>query len=435
MRRLLAFLILLALALLGAWLWRVVSADPGYVQIAAHGYSIETTLVVAIPAVLLALALLLALIRLLRLPTRFWSRRRSRTARERLAGGLVALHEGRWQKAERLLSRAASDSRHRLPALLAAARAAQSRGDTDAASEYLTRAAVDGDPIIAALLAARQHQRRGESGAITALFDAQPVAALPPRALEIYLDALADTGRAREALTLLPSLRASKVLEGEALAERETSLIAAALRQAEDATALDEVWQGLSRARKSDSRVVCAYARRAMACERSEAAVAAVEHAMRRHWSAELAAVYGLLPRGGGRSPLKMAEGWLAEHPNDPALLVTLGRLCRAEQIWGKAEDYLQRALALDHGAAAWEELGHVYAAQHRDAEAASAYAKALAETHGRNTAAPSQHSLRERIVTEAVAETRSDMGVPLLPFEDDVDDEDPIGPRPTPAP
>lgn len=419
MKRLGALLALLALALVGAWGWRVVAADPGYVLISLRGWSVETTLVVALVAFALGwLALWLAWV-LLRFPLRFWRRRRRHTARERLAGGLVALHEGRWRRAEKLLSKASCESQHRLPALLGAARAAQARGDDEEAQALLTRAAEGHDPVTVALLAAREHERRGEAAQIVALFDPQPVAALPPRALQIYLSALVETGRAQEAVALLPALRSSQVAEGEALAQQEARILAAAMTQANTADTLAQLWAGLSRAQKTEPRIVCAYARRAVACGEAEAGITAVEKALRKQWSPELAAIYGVLPRSARHSPLKMAEAWLVDHPNDPALLVTLGHLCRNEQIWGKAEDYLQRALALGAGAEAWEELGHVHAAQHHDAKARDAYAKALALQRGEHVGALPDRSLRELIAGEAAPETRSSMGVPLLPHED----------------
>lgn len=419
MKRLAALIALLALALLGAWGWRVVASDPGYVLIALRGWSVETTLVVAIAALLLGWLALWLVLLLLRFPLRFWRRRRRHVARERLAGGLVALHEGRWRRAEKLLTRAASEPQQRLPALLGAARAAQARGDDDSAQALLARAAEGHDPVTLALLAAREHERRGEWARIVALFDPQPVAALPPRALDIYLVALVQQGRAGDAVALLPALRSSHVAEGEALALREARILAAAMQQALDAQALAQLWSNLSRAQKTDARIVAAYARRAVACGEAEAGITAVEKALRKTWSPQLVQVYGVLPRSAHHSPLKMAEAWLAEHPDDPDLLVTLGHLCRNEQIWGKAEDYLHRALALGAGADAWEELGHVHATQHHDAKAREAYAKALAMLHGDSVAALPDRSLRELIAHEAVAETRSSMGVPLLPHEE----------------
>ena len=419
MKRLAALIALLALALAGAWGWRVVAADPGYVLISLRGWSVESTLVVAVVALLLGWLALSLLVLLLRFPLRYWRRRRRHVARERLAAGIVALHEGRWRQAENLLTRAACERQHRLPALLGAARAAQARGDDAAAQTLLDRAAEGHDPVTLALLAARQHERDGDAERIVALFDPQPVAALPPRALDIYLHALIQTGRAQDAVTLLPAWRASHVVEGEAQARREADILAAALRQAPDAETLTRLWSSLSRPQKTDARIVEAYARRAVACGDAESGITAVEKALRKQWSPTLAAVYGVLPRSAKHSPLKMAEAWLAEHPNDPALLVTLGHLCRNEQIWGKAEAYLQRALTLGARAEAWEELGHVHAAQHHDAKARDAYARALAMQRDEAVAALPDRSLRELIAGEAVAETRSSMGVPLLSLDE----------------
>ena len=113
-----------------------------------------------------------------------------------------------------------------------------------------------------------------------------------------------------------------------------------------------------------------------------------------------------------------MAENWLVQHPQDPVLLLTLGRLCRHQQLWGKAEDYLQRALAAGAGAAAWEELGHVHAAQHHDVKAREAFAQALASLRGVCVSSAPQRTKRELIAVEAVAEQRSSMGVPLLSYD-----------------
>ena len=355
MRRFIALLALLLVALLGAWLWRVVATDPGYVLITLRGYSVETTLVVALIVLAIVSAALWFVLKALRAPLRFWLRRRRHVARECLAGGLVALHEGRWLQAEKLLTRAAREEQNRLPALLGAARAAQARGDDDRANALLTQAADGHDIITVALLSARQHQRRGDAAAITALFDPQPIAVLPPRALEIYLAALVDTGRAQEAVALLPALHASKVAVGETLIAQEAGILAAGMEQAPDASTLAQLWSGLSRIQKTNARIVAAYARRAAAYGEAEAAIAAVEKALRKVWSPELVAIYGALPRSADRSPLKMAEAWLANHPDDPVLLVTLGQLCRKEQIWGKAGEYIQQALDQGAGAEAWE--------------------------------------------------------------------------------
>ena len=51
------------------------------------------------------------------------------------------------------------------------------------------------------------------------------------------------------------------------------------------------------------------------------------------------------------------AESWLRRQPRDAALLLALGRLCRCQQLWGKAESYLEASLSVDSTRAAHVEL------------------------------------------------------------------------------
>ena len=86
MRLLWKLLILLALAIAGALLWQKLAADPGYLQLVWGGWSLETTLPVAIAVALLALALLLVLAWLIRLPFKGWKQARERRADMRKPG-------------------------------------------------------------------------------------------------------------------------------------------------------------------------------------------------------------------------------------------------------------------------------------------------------------------------------------------------------------
>lgn len=408
-------LALLALAAGGALAWHWLSADPGYVLVTVRGWSLETTLVVALAALLLAWVLLRIVLWALRLPFRAWRRHARRLARERLAGGLVALHEGRWARAESLLTRAASDPTHRLPALLSALRAAEARGDRDSAQALRARLCQREDAPELAIFDAELALARGDAGAALAILDAGG-GAPAPRALELRMRALALEGRAHEAVASLPALRQSQVLEGAALDAFEAGLVAAAMQQAHDAGELAQRWDATTRGQRAAPAVVAAYAARAAALGLEEQAATAIEHALKRQWSETLARAYGQLPRGRRVSPLKAGESWLKSQPNSPALLLSLGRLCREEALWGKAEDYLHRALAQGAGADAWEELGHAHAAQGDDARARHAFANALRVARGETATPMPGRGLRELIQDEAVAEERSTMGVPRLP-------------------
>ena len=45
---------------------------------------------------------------------------------------------------------------------------------------------------------------------------------------------------------------------------------------------------------------------------------------------------------------MTIAEQWLKKHPDDPYLLLSLGRLCKQRKLWGKARDYLEKSLIYD---------------------------------------------------------------------------------------
>jgi HemY protein len=50
---------------------------------------------------------------------------------------------------------------------------------------------------------------------------------------------------------------------------------------------------------------------------------------------------------------IERAETWLRDHPRDATLLLTLGKLCTQQALWGKAQSYLEASLALEPSQAA----------------------------------------------------------------------------------
>ena len=58
-------------------------------------------------------------------------------------------------------------------------------------------------------------------------------------------------------------------------------------------------------------------------------------------------------PGGDVTRQIERAEAWLAAHPHDPALLLTLGRLCVQQELWGKAQSYIEASLSVEPSRAA----------------------------------------------------------------------------------
>jgi HemY protein len=133
------------------------------------------------------------------------------------------------------------------------------------------------------------------------------------------------------------------------------------LRQrAGDAQALLAYWHDLPRDEQRDARLVGELARALLASGESAAAQKAIESQLTLGWDSNLADIYGRCEGGDVRSRLASAEDWLKRHPRDPQLLLSLGRLCVQSQLWGKAESYLDAALAIEPGWEAHVELARL---------------------------------------------------------------------------
>ncbi|MBS0194552.1 MAG: heme biosynthesis protein HemY [Proteobacteria bacterium] len=413
-------LVCLLLAVLGAWFWQQLATDPGQVIVSLHGTTYITTVSKAVLIVVLMTLTLWALVVLLRLPFRLWRRRQKKQAQARLTGGLLALHEGRWMRAEKWLTAAAAHAPFRATARLAAAQAAQARGDAAAAEQHLAASSEDAADPVAALTRAQTQFDSGQAADALATLDAAALkGAPPPRALLLRVQALLACQRAGEAYGMFGALKNAQVLPPAALATLEAQIATAALRESADANALADLWDHLPTPLRARAEVVAAYARRAADIGMPDAAANAIAQALGQQWDESLAALFGTLGPGRNTAPtarLDTAEGWLGAHSDSAALALTLGRLSAGIQQWGRAEDYLHRALAQGAGADAWEVLGDVHSALRDDATARQCYANALHAARGEAVQALSGRDVREQIFDAAVIEERDEHGVPRLP-------------------
>ncbi len=407
---------LVLIAALAAFGWHWVAVDPGYVLLRMRGIQVETTVLVAVILLLLLWGGLTVLWRLLRWPFGALSRRHRRISRQRLGDGLLALAEGRHGEAERDLNRASRLDALRGPALLAAAEAAWRRGESARALESLDQASQVA-PQAARVLRARVLRRDGKPAEALALLapEADTGSLTPAGWRQLALAALAagDTRRARDALE---PLQKSGALGTRGYTALEARVIGASLNAAPDAAALNALWSQLPKTQRRSTAAVEAYARRAVALGMLLPALDELESALRRDWSPALVEVYGALGGNDLEVRLRRAEGWLDAHPNDAALLSTLGRMCVRLQLWGKAQQYLQRSLALTPSAAAWEALGDLHAGQGDAALAQRCYRNALAFVRGEPIEALPQEQLPGRPDTRSMAvEERNEHGVPRL--------------------
>ncbi|MBT2116359.1 heme biosynthesis protein HemY [Dyella sp. LX-66] len=411
-------LLLVAVAAVAAFGWHWVAADPGYMLVQLRGWQAEMSVVAAVVALLVIWGLLGLAWRLARWPFGALSRRHRRISRQRLGDGLVALMEGRHGDAERDLNRASRLDSLRGPALLASAEAASRRGEHGRALEALAEAG-QSSPRAARVLRARVLRRDGKAAEALALLAPEADAGtLSPGGWRELAIAALDTGDFRRAREALEPLQKSGALGSKNYAVLEGQILSASLRAAPDGAALNQLWSQLPKSQRRAPAAIDAYARAASGFGMALAAMDEVESALRREWSPLLIETYGVLGDDSLDARLRRAEGWLDTHPNDPYLLLTLGRMCVRLKLWSKAHAYLERSLALKPTAEVWEALGDAYAGEGDDALAKQCYRNALAFHRGAAVLPLPQDKLRgPRLDTRPVAvEERSEHGVPRLP-------------------
>ena len=375
-----AYLILFAVIVVAALIGVAISEHSGYVLIAYQNFRYESSLwatLALLVVIWLVVFLLRALFNLLTASggvVNPWSRyNRSRRVQLAIEHGQMDLAEGRWASAQRHLQRAAEAERQPLLYYLGAARAANEQGRYEDCDNLLERA-LERQPqaeLAIALSHAQLQQDRGDiDGALVtlqAMHDRHPHNAQVLRQLQRLYQQRGDWPAL---IRLMPELRKDKVLPPSELAELERrawgeNLTLAAQRGEEGEAglqSLNKAWQQLTSAQRQEPPLVLAYAEQLRQLGADAEAEEVLRTALKRDYNSHLARLYGLLR---GRDParqLQTAEGWLKSHPDDPSLLLTLGRLCLQNSLWGKARDYLESSLGQQRNPETCAELARLLA-------------------------------------------------------------------------
>lgn len=379
------FLLIAAAVLLGgALVGELIVQDPGYVLLSYGQTTVETSiwglaLVTLIGFILLHLTLrLLAYLFSRRRKLGRWRRDYSRSRAIKATGrGLRALARADWSKAQRLLDDAAKDSELPLVNYLAAAEAAEALNQHEACDAHLqtARRRLPGAELAVTLMQARIQSRRGQFEEAQALLRQQqqkhPRHPQVLRMLAASLQALEDWNGLAQ---LVPTLRRHAAMDEKELDELEQRTYHAWIDCAPDRLpqgtasserleAVRQVWNGLPKRLKRAPEMVQAYAERLASLDAFDEAAQAMRAYLKKNPvsdqdpSNELVALLGRLPETDSRRSLKMAREWQAESPDNPILLLTLGRLAMRNREWQEARGYFENSLAIRPTPDAFAEL------------------------------------------------------------------------------
>lgn len=118
-----------------------------------------------------------------------------------------------------------------------------------------------------------------------------------------------------------------------------------ALLIAERMPMLQSLWKTYSRSVQKMPEVITAYAQALIENYQDQDAEVIIRKALSSNWYEPLVSLYGRLQVKEIHSQIRTAEGWLKDKPQDPVLLLTMGRLMLRNQQPELAREYFQRSL------------------------------------------------------------------------------------------
>jgi HemY protein len=191
-------------------------------------------------------------------------------------------------------------------------------------------------------------------------------------ALRLELTAQQQLRNWDQALALVNELQRRKVFDADqAMQIRRVALVENLTSKALDVAALEQAWRKVPAKERTDSHIAAAAARCFIALEGCTQAHRVIEEALESSWDSDIVALYAECDGDDALRRIERAESWLKSYPRDAVLLLTLGRLCSAQELWGKAQSYLEASIAVEptysaHLALAGlhEKLGNTEAAQ-----------------------------------------------------------------------
>ncbi|MCP3708868.1 heme biosynthesis protein HemY [Paraburkholderia sp. CNPSo 3274] len=343
----LLFAIAVALATVGRF-------DTGQVLLVYPPYRVDVSLNLFVVGIVVAFLLLYAILRFARnivtMPRRvgaYRARMRAEKANSALRDAVGNLYAGRFSRAEKAARDSLADAKNTSAAGLIAATAAHRLHEYARRDEWLTQ--VDDPDLQEARLMATADMRadgRDADGALAALTEMRTQGGRRIHAQQIALRAQQQLKNWSEVLKLVKTLEKREALH-PAVAVRLRQLAAENLLRdrRHNADALLELWQSLSNVERHSPRLADCAAELLIALDRQADARKIVEEALAQNWDARLLRRYPDTAGSDALPLIQKAEAWRKERPEDGDLLFALGRLCLKQQLWGKAQSFLEAAL------------------------------------------------------------------------------------------
>lgn len=314
----------------------------------------------------------------------FRARQHELKAEAALRDAMRLLMEGRYSRALKAAERSYEAGHARGLSALLATQAAQKMRDDARTAQWLEGARLNDAEVHQARLMLEAEiavDERDYATAETALETLTKESGRHVAALRLALRTQQGLGKWQAVLRLLKQLEKHKAMTPDQAAVLRRRAHRANIRTlGGDADALRRYLREVPASDMHEAILAGEVARALMGCDLQAEALQVIEDALATQWDAGLVTLYGEHDNGDVLRRLSNAETWLNQHPRDAQLLLTLGRLCRRRELWGKARSYVEASLSIAPSREAHIELARLFD-QFSQAEDANRHYRAAAET------------------------------------------------------
>ncbi|MDX1518600.1 MAG: heme biosynthesis HemY N-terminal domain-containing protein [Gammaproteobacteria bacterium] len=326
-------------------------------------------------------------VRLIRIPREYRNYRDKKDlirADNYLVNGMLAMIEGKWQAAEKAFEKGSRYTRAPQLNYIGAARAAQKQGKIERRDDFLRLA----------------HQHAKEESAAAGIAQAQLL--LEQKQIEQALAVLTDLDKRfpdqlevkymlldlhtrlkdwNSVIRLLKDLKNKKRVDSDRIRSQQLQAYAGQLQQAGnsgDDMILARTWITIPKQFRREVFLIQAYVLQRIRFRDHFDAEIQVRNVLKKQWDETLVRLYGFVRGHDPMQQLEFAEDLLHRHSREPVLLMTLGRLCLRNKLWGKARMYFEECLSIKPSPELYRELAGLLEKLGEKERAAKCYQKGL---------------------------------------------------------
>jgi len=346
--------------------------NPGYVLVVYPPYRIELSLTLFITGLLTSLVLMYFSVRilmaLLRLPNYVRNFRENRAlgiGRLAMMEALTAFFEGRYAAAERAAVRAMEAGEKSGINPIIAARSAHELHEFDKRDSYLasTQGKAVGESTMR--LIAKTEFMLDQKQPQLALDSLKELSASGKQkhigALQLELKAYQQSRNWDGVLATITQLEKRSAIDpGVATQLRQQAWLEKLRTVPQDVQTMLTLWKSIPDDIKKRPRVAALAANDFIKLKDCKSAQKLLTDSLNTHWDSELVSLYGECQGPNNVGQIEQAEKWLKIHNDDAGLLLSLGKLCLHQGLWGKAQSYLDASNSVNPSSAAYTALGQL---------------------------------------------------------------------------